>query len=51
SRPAKTGLGKYYFIVDVQIVEENDHVLLEFAKSEIEAMGSTVTVLGIYPYI
>jgi prephenate dehydratase len=51
SRPAKTGLGKYYFIVDVQITEENDRVLLEFAKSEIEAMGSTVTMLGVYQYV
>ncbi|MGM8364701.1 prephenate dehydratase [Virgibacillus sp. W0181] len=47
SRPMKTGLGKYFFIIDVN--EPFDDVLFPGVKGELEALGCQVTVLGTYP--
>ena len=48
SRPAKTGLGNYFFIVDVD--QGMDEVLIPGAIAEMEALDCTVQVLGSYPY-
>ncbi|TKC20070.1 prephenate dehydratase [Robertmurraya kyonggiensis] len=48
SRPTKTGLGNYFFIVDIEM--SMDDVLIPGAIAELEALGSTVKVLGSYPY-
>jgi prephenate dehydratase len=48
SRPAKTGLGNYFFIIDVEM--KMDGVLLPGAIAELEALGCSVQVLGSYPY-
>ncbi|MGM8212986.1 prephenate dehydratase [Virgibacillus sp. W0430] len=47
SRPMKTGLGNYFFIIDVN--EPYDDVLFPGVKGELEALGCQVTVLGTYP--
>lgn len=47
SRPTKTGLGNYFFIIDAQLPIE--HVLLSGAVQEIEALGCQVRVLGSFP--
>ncbi|MBM7097806.1 prephenate dehydratase [Bacillus sp. H-16] len=47
SRPMKTGLGNYFFIIDVE--KELDDILLPGAIKEIEALGCGVSVLGSYP--
>lgn len=47
SRPMKTGLGNYFFIVDVN--QPYDDVLFPGVKGELEALGCNVTVLGTYP--
>lgn len=47
SRPMKTGLGKYFFIIDVN--EPYDDVLFPGVKGELEALGCQVTVLGTFP--
>lgn len=47
SRPMKTGLGNYFFIIDVKMAL--DEVLIPGAISELEALGCTVSVLGSYP--
>ncbi len=47
SRPTKTGLGNYFFIVDIE--QEMDDVLIPGAIAELEALGCTVKVLGSYP--
>ncbi|WP_240620142.1 prephenate dehydratase [Peribacillus acanthi] len=47
SRPMKTGLGNYFFIVDIE--QEMDDVLIPGAIQELEALGSKVTLLGSYP--
>ncbi len=47
SRPMKTGLGNYFFIVDVN--QPYDHVLFPGVKAELEALGCHVTILGTYP--
>jgi len=47
SRPTKTGLGNYFFIVDVD--QPYDDVLLPGVKAELEALGCQVTILGTYP--
>ncbi|QFT90037.1 Prephenate dehydratase [Bacillus sp. THAF10] len=46
SRPMKTGLGNYFFIIDVN--EKVDHPLLPPAMEELEALGCSVKVLGKY---
>jgi prephenate dehydratase len=47
SRPMKTGLGNYFFIIDIE--KEMDDVLIPGAIAELEALGSKVKVLGSYP--
>lgn len=47
SRPMKTGLGNYFFIVDVN--QPYDDVLFPGVKAELEALGCHVTILGTYP--
>lgn len=48
SRPTKTGLGNYFFIIDIDM--SMDEVLIPGAIAELEALGCTVDVLGSYPY-
>lgn len=48
SRPMKTGLGNYFFIIDIE--EKMDEVLIPGAIAELEALGCSVAVLGSYPY-
>ena len=47
SRPMKTGLGNYFFIVDVD--QPFDDVLFPGVKAELEALGCKVNILGTYP--
>ncbi|WP_210366762.1 prephenate dehydratase [Bacillus sp. REN3] len=47
SRPMKTGLGKYFFIIDINF--KLDEVLIPGAIAELEALGCSVTLLGSYP--
>jgi len=47
SRPTKTGLGNYFFIIDVN--QPFDDVLFPGVKGELEALGCSVTILGSYP--
>ncbi|RBW71608.1 prephenate dehydratase [Bacillus taeanensis] len=47
SRPMKTGLGNYFFIIDIEM--KADDILIQGAKSEIEALGCGVSILGSYP--
>ncbi|MCK0471139.1 prephenate dehydratase [Halalkalibacter sp. APA_J-10(15)] len=47
SRPMKTGLGNYFFIIDVE--EKQDNVLIPGVISELEALGCGVEILGSYP--
>ncbi|MDQ0214568.1 prephenate dehydratase [Oikeobacillus pervagus] len=46
SRPLKTGLGNYFFIIDIG--QKMDEVLLPSAFKEMEALGCKVTVIGSY---
>lgn len=48
SRPAKTGLGNYFFIIDID--QKMDDILIPGAIAELEALDCTVQVLGSYPY-
>ncbi|WP_449537114.1 prephenate dehydratase [Ferdinandcohnia sp. Marseille-Q9671] len=48
SRPMKTGLGNYFFLIDIE--QRLDEILIPSAIAELEALGSGVTVLGTYPY-
>jgi prephenate dehydratase len=48
SRPMKTGLGNYFFIIDIE--QQMDEVLIPSAIAELEALGCSVKVLGSYPY-
>ncbi len=43
SRPMKTGLGNYFFLIDVD--KAYDDVLLPGVTMELEALGFSVTVL------
>ncbi|WP_082233713.1 prephenate dehydratase [Halobacillus massiliensis] len=47
SRPLKTGLGNYFFLIDVE--QEYDDVLFPGVKAELEALGCTMKLLGTYP--
>jgi prephenate dehydratase len=47
SRPMKTGIGNYFFIIDVEM--QLDEVLIPGAIAEMEALGCGVKVLGSYP--
>lgn len=48
SRPMKTGLGNYFFIIDVDM--QKDDVLIPGVSAELEALGCKVNILGSYPY-
>ncbi|MBM7541768.1 prephenate dehydratase [Amphibacillus cookii] len=48
SRPMKTGLGHYYFLIDVD--QKMDDILIPNTIAEIEAIGCHIEVLGTYPY-
>lgn len=48
SRPMKTGLGRYYFLIDID--QKMDDILIPNTISEIEAIGCHVELLGSYPY-
>ena len=45
SRPLKTALGEYFFIVDINNEKED---LVSFAMRELEAIGITYKILGNY---
>lgn len=47
SRPTKTGLGNYFFIIDVNY--KMDEVMIPGVKSELEALGCKVNIVGSYP--
>lgn len=47
SRPTKTGLGNYHFIIDIE--QKMDGILLPGAFAEMEALGCQVRQLGSYP--
>lgn len=47
SRPMKTGIGNYFFIIDID--RQLDDILIPNAISELEALGCGVKVLGSYP--
>jgi prephenate dehydratase len=47
SRPMKTGIGNYFFIIDLEM--KLDEVLIPGAISELEALGCGVKLLGSYP--
>ncbi|WP_066063844.1 prephenate dehydratase [Neobacillus soli] len=49
SRPMKTGIGNYFFIIDLEM--KLDEVLIPGAIAELEALGCGVKVLGSYPSI
>ncbi|MFL6560648.1 MAG: ACT domain-containing protein, partial [Bacillus sp. (in: firmicutes)] len=49
SRPMKTGIGNYFFIIDLEM--KLDEVLIPGAIAELEALGCGVTLLGSYPSI
>ena len=46
SRPLKTALGEYFFIIDV---EYSDKELVHFARQELEVIGIQYKILGTYP--
>ncbi len=48
SRPMKTGLGNYYFLVDIE--KKMDDILIPNTITEMEALGCSAEVLGSYPY-
>ena len=47
SRPRKTGLGNYYFIIDADI--KIDKILIPGVCEELKALGFGVEILGSYP--
>lgn len=47
SRPTKTGLGNYFFIIDADM--KMDDILIPGVKAELEALGCKVTIIGSYP--
>ena len=46
SRPLKTALGEYFFIIDI---DYSDKELVHFARQELEAIGIQHKILGTYP--
>ncbi|MEC1759162.1 prephenate dehydratase [Schinkia azotoformans] len=48
SRPMKTGLGNYFFLIDIEM--KMDEVLIPGVVAELEALNCSVRVLGSYPY-
>jgi prephenate dehydratase len=49
SRPMKTGIGNYFFIIDIEM--KLDEVLIPGAIAELEALGFVVKILGSYPSV
>ncbi|GAK05235.1 prephenate dehydratase [Geomicrobium sp. JCM 19037] len=49
SRPTKTGIGNYYFIIDVD--HAYDSILLPSTLEELKALGCETRVLGTYPSV
>jgi prephenate dehydratase len=47
SRPMKTGIGNYFFIIDIAM--KLDGILIPGAIAELEALGCGVKLLGSYP--
>ncbi|WP_404452236.1 prephenate dehydratase [Virgibacillus necropolis] len=47
SRPTKTGLGNYFFIIDADM--KMDEILIPGVKAELEALGCKVNIIGTYP--
>lgn len=47
SRPLKTGLGNYFFIIDIEMAL--DDILIPGAIAELEALDCQVKILGSYP--
>ncbi|MBU9713984.1 prephenate dehydratase [Evansella tamaricis] len=47
SRPMKTGIGNYFFIIDVDMLQDN--VLIPGVCEELKALGCGVEILGSYP--
>ncbi|BAU27016.1 prephenate dehydratase [Aneurinibacillus soli] len=47
SRPTKTGLGNYHFVIDID--HKMDDILMPGAFAEMEALGCQIRVLGTYP--
>lgn len=47
SRPMKTGIGNYFFIINIDM--KLDNVLIPGAIEEMEALGCGVRLLGTYP--
>lgn len=47
SRPTKTGLGNYHFVIDIE--QEMDDILLPGAFAEMEALGCHIRLMGTYP--
>ncbi|MFC0522470.1 prephenate dehydratase [Pontibacillus salicampi] len=47
SRPMKTGLGNYFFIIDVN--QPYDAVLFPAVQAELAALGCQIKILGTYP--
>ena len=47
SRPTKTGIGNYFFIIDVD--EPYDDALFPGVQGELSALDCQVTILGTYP--
>lgn len=47
SRPTKTGLGSYFFLIDANM--KLDDILIPGVKAELEALGCKVKILGSYP--
>lgn len=46
SRPLKTGLGNYFFVLD--IMEDENHPMMKGAVEELQALGCQVKSLGTY---
>ncbi|MCL6571602.1 MAG: prephenate dehydratase [Bacillus sp. (in: Bacteria)] len=49
SRPMKTGIGNYFFIIDIEM--KLDDVLIPGAIAELDALGFVVRILGSYPSV
>ncbi|WP_085509001.1 prephenate dehydratase [Thalassobacillus devorans] len=47
SRPMKTGLGNYFFLIDID--QPYDQVLFPGVEAELEALGCSLKLLGTYP--
>ncbi|MCA0982619.1 prephenate dehydratase [Halobacillus yeomjeoni] len=47
SRPLKTGLGNYFFLIDVD--QPYDQVLFPGVQAELQALGCQLKVIGTYP--